>query len=459
MTNEEKYSGNGVIERGYEIYDEWNHNKSTSADVVKFVECAIAAVHKKGTKRANAEALACLFALDMRIKEKYGKLFQFLLSYFSWRRETRALKRLKKTFHISESAEDVRTAIEIALREARERLEDAEAEEGDDETHGGKRNGQAEGEEATAEQQAQEAEKEAPDQNQNPEEAAEEVAEESVEEREQQTAQETQAPEAEEPISEAEDAARETEEVTETATEKEFAEQVQDTEQKVENNAPYEASEARTDKKETTSTYNDAVDSPPLVDDTASKDGEKKVSFIDEMIIDYMVKGPKDQIGYYNPLGEIGEVNETSRTDGAHAENGAESRETGKDDYLYDAQILADREALASQAENATEAKTPETKTTEQRSAETTTAQTQKEEMRVPLQMDMTPDAENQMRRELNSMMTKEQIIAIRDGQEAAMREQLDIASAVFESNAPVERIGKQAPAKVTPPTNVPNRK
>ena len=82
MTQGEAYTGNGVIERGYEILDEWSHPQFTSQVIVRFVEHAVSVMQTRGTRRACMEALACLFALDLHIKETYG-VTTYLLSNIS----------------------------------------------------------------------------------------------------------------------------------------------------------------------------------------------------------------------------------------------------------------------------------------------------------------------------------------------------------------------------------------
>ena len=138
---QKQYTGDSVIERGYEIYDEWVNKGFSSRRIVSFAESAVASVQAKRTGSSCVEALSCLFALDMRIKERYNTLLKCLFSYFSWRRETRALKLLKGAFNISGSETDIHTAIEVELIKLREKIENEEADDGDDETRGGKRNG------------------------------------------------------------------------------------------------------------------------------------------------------------------------------------------------------------------------------------------------------------------------------------------------------------------------------
>ena len=74
------YTGDAVIARGYAVYDEWEAKRLSSRGIVACVKSAVFAIEQKKTKAASIEALACLFALDMRIKEKYSTLLHRLFS-------------------------------------------------------------------------------------------------------------------------------------------------------------------------------------------------------------------------------------------------------------------------------------------------------------------------------------------------------------------------------------------
>ena len=65
------------------------------------------------------------------------------------------------------------------------------------------------------------------------------------------------------------------------------------------------------------------------------------------------------------------------------------------------------------------------------------------EDLRVPLQVNITLDQENEMRREVSSSMSAEAIQAIYESQAEALREQLTIASAELGMDAPVEIVGR----------------
>jgi chemotaxis protein histidine kinase CheA len=150
-----KYTTDSVIGRAYRVHDKWVEKKYSSKKIVESVEEAVADVKKKKTRSACINALVCLFALDLRIKEKYNNFFRCLFSYFSWRRETRALKLLRDALKIPTDEGDIRTAIEVALQRLRETINAQDTEEDDDETHGGKRNARAEEKAAESEEKQQ----------------------------------------------------------------------------------------------------------------------------------------------------------------------------------------------------------------------------------------------------------------------------------------------------------------
>ena len=142
-----------VIKRGYELYDEWIDRKYDSRKIVASAEGAVKLFKERKNKTAFIDALAYLFALDTHIKEKYKTLWQCFLSFFPWRRESRALAALKGALDIPLSITDIRDVIAIEIEKVAEQLENEWDEEGEDDTaHGGKRNGKSEEETATAEE-------------------------------------------------------------------------------------------------------------------------------------------------------------------------------------------------------------------------------------------------------------------------------------------------------------------
>ena len=72
------YTGDYVIKKGYDIYEEWTLKKFDSRKIVGITAQAVSAINSKKTIAASAEALSYLFALDMRIGEKYNTFLKLL---------------------------------------------------------------------------------------------------------------------------------------------------------------------------------------------------------------------------------------------------------------------------------------------------------------------------------------------------------------------------------------------
>lgn len=439
MAKRIEYTSNGVIERGYKIYDEWSENRYSSRKIVKYVERAVDSVKTKGTSEACLEALSCLFALDIRIKEKYKTIFQCIFSYFSWCRERRALKLLMGAFNITYRYDDVRTLIEVELQGMRERLETEDEVEGDDRARGGKHKGKDEQDQAISEEKEQDQAE-----NEKSEDLSEiEKAEESAEEKTEKISNPVESNEQIEEIK--------AEQIVEKAPSEDLKIAVQESKEqireddrkiKVESNGSDEISEPNEDKSDENKVYNDAIDSLPileqLVDDEPLSDVK---SFIDEVIIDNIVKGKKDIIGH-NPLEDVKQARDVNHTQDTAARNNEQSKINDKNAFLYDKMVINDKGREPSAQKEGVAASRQDAK-----------------DSRVPLQVDITLDQENEMRREISSSMSVEAIQAIYEAQSASMREQLTIAGAELGIDVPVKIIGAQEPTQIDQPSAVPNRK
>ena len=459
------YTGDSVINHGYKIYDGWKAKRLSSRKIVAFAERAVFNIEQNRSKAASIDALSCLFALDLRVTEKYDTFGKCLLHYFSWRRENGALKRLKVSFHISND-EDIRTAIEVELQRLRENIENEESEDGDDETHGGKRNGKSEEEAVAAEENAQE---------QAPEENAEEItdAEESKEASEEKVEYISEETTTDEPLKESEEKQQNDELPQEEAEipeqeEKEQVVQEEQSEIKEENNGPDEVSEPSTDKKEEAKAYNDAVDSPPLYEETVSeRAADKKTSFIDEMIIDNMVKGDKSIVGYQR----IDEAERNKKADipqDTVASQNEKNKSTDKNAYLYDKMIAIDKGETqqigkietTQQAEKVSEIKTEQPKETIQNNDN---VNSNKQEVK-PLS-EMLPsdhpnvDPDNHIANELNANMSLESKMSLIRMQEDQMREHMTITLEDLGMNDTSDVLRVSEPDAVRPPSAVQNRK
>ena len=457
------YTGDSVINRGYKIYDEWKAKRLSSRKIVASVERAVFNIEQNKSKAASIDALSCLFALDLRVNEKYDTFWKCLVHYFSWFRENSALKRLKVSFHISDD-EDIRTAIEIELQRLRENIETEESEEGDDETHGGKHNGKSEEETVAAEENAQE---------QAPEENAEEMtdAEESKEASEEKGEEVSEETTTDEPINESEkkqqndELPQEESEIPEQE-EKEQVVQEEQSELKEENNGPDEASEPSTDKKEEAKSYNDAVDSPPLYEETVSERKTEKTSFIDEMIIDNMVKGDKSIIEYRR-IDETERLKEADIPQETVASQNEKNKSTDKDAYLYDKMVATDKgEAqqtlnpeATKQAEKVSETKTEQPKETIQNNDNVQSNEQEFKPLSEILQADLNESLENQVIKELGNTMSDESREAFAQMQMDVAREKLSIAYAELGIDEQAEIIGMQEPTQVSRQSISPQRK
>ena len=434
----EAYTGDAVINRGYDIYDEWITKNFSSRKIVSRIESVLSAIKRNKTIAARLEALACLFALDTRIKEKYNNPLKCLFSYFSWRRETRAFGTLKSALNIPLATTDIRDAIEVELERLIEKLENEWNEDGGDETHGGKRNGKSEEEAAATEGKAQE---------QEPEEKAEEItdAKESSEEKAEDHSEQAAS---DEPIKNEASQQKTEEAISEEVEivandEKDQVQEENQSELKEESNAPDDKSEPSTDKKEEAKAYNDAVDSPPLYEENTRGQSDNKPSFIDEVIMDNMVKGKEDFIRH-NPVDDVKQNKEADRPQDTEAHQSEESKESDKDAYLYDKMLATDKggaqqtEKIEStqQTEKTPEAKSEEQKAFEQKNDKLESVKTEAENFREPIRVDISNAQENEMRMDLSSNMTSEAIEAIKEAQSAFMSEQLDILDAEREANA-----------------------
>ena len=123
-----------AIHAGHLLYEKWKREKYTSRKIVRQAELAAASARTDSTG-----AVSCLFALYMRIKERYVSITSRIIFYFSLKRELYALQSLEKVLHIANTTQDVHTAIEVDLKKLGERIKiDGIMEDGDDTTHGGK---------------------------------------------------------------------------------------------------------------------------------------------------------------------------------------------------------------------------------------------------------------------------------------------------------------------------------
>ena len=419
---------NSVIERGYEIYDEWNISKYNSRKIVSSVRFTMANMYAKQSYKARIEALACLFALDMRVKERYSDIIRCFISYFAWRREAALLKWMRGQFDISNS-HDVRDIIEIEIRKIRENIDINKADITDKKAQGGKIVG-IEGENYTVDKG--EPKEDAPEENtlyehidadEEIDETIDAIIKESIDGKDIEIKEEKRENQLD---------------VTETVNKKgesvasnEFSESQKEQKHnnKIENNGFIEESKPNTDKIKENNSYNYAIDEVPIYKETEQINGAQDNSFIDEVIIDNIIKGKADVIGH-NPISDVKQdviVDKAIETNAPTIENGKRD----KDAYLYD-KMIADIKG------DSLREKMPVTN-----SNVTTNADKKSEENRLQIKVDESISMENELRRSINDKFTEKMIAIHKSLMENALREELIIASEEFLIDAPVRIIGE----------------
>ena len=451
-----QYTDN-VIKRGYEIYDEWNDKKLDSRKIVASTERALKLFKKKKSKSTFIDVLAHIFALDTRIKEKYSSILSCLFAFFSWRRETRALGFLKSELNIPLGETDIRNVIVLELEKYAEKLEEGWDEDGDDETHGGKSNEKSEEEAKAAEEQAEEQSKDENAEKTPEEEEAEQASEEKEEIAEREQIEEPLKEDVEKAINEQEEtelADQNDKEEIEKEEHDEIKEENNDI--KEENNGENEKSEPSKDKSSEAKTYNDAVDSPPLFDMLIDKKPSEKISFIDEVIMDNMIKGKEDIIGH-NPLEDVRQAREENQLDDNSLNEFLENQGEEKDANPYDKTEQISKDESQQNVEHSPEKTTEPQKEQTQNENKSEPEKQEPQDSKVQPPADTVQEKENEIRREISDNLSAESVSAIYEDHADKMREQLSIASAELGIDAPVEIIGRPEPLQVKQP--VVNRK
>ncbi len=465
-----QYTDN-AIKRGYEIYDEWIDQKHTSRKIVASAHSAVKVFKKRKTMAAFVEVLAYIFAIDTRIKEKYNNILRCLFSYFSWRRETRALSTLKTELNIPLGVMDIRNLIAVEIEKLAQKLEDGWDEDGsDDEAHGGKHNGKGE-EEANAEKkETEDTDKEKPEAEEL---SDKEETEKDSEQKDEEPVEEAVQEEVKEAIGEQEEAA----EAQNVESEKTAADKKEEPEPakhdnlkelKEENNGPDEISEPSIDKKEVQA-YNDAVDSPPIYEETVSEGSKEKVSLIDEMVIDNMIKGDKNIIGYRR----IDEAERNKKADvlqDAVESQSEKNKSADKDAYLYDKIIVTDKgeaqqtlnAASLKQAEKVSKTKPEQPKETIQNNNNVNYAKQELKPLSEKPQSqsdNLNVDLENNIAYALNTNMSLESKMSLIRMKEEQMREHIRITFEELGMNDTVDVLRVSEPDEVSPPSAVQSRK
>ena len=442
------YTTDAVIARGYAIYDEWKTKRLPSSEIVACAKRATASM-VKNQAAASIEALSCLYALDMRIKERYPTFIHRLLSYFSFRREKNALRRLKCSFRFSGEVADVRTVIAIELKKLIEKLEYEQVENEDEESGGGKRNEKSDSDaKATAEKgQEQVTEENAEQIPQNEEEK--ESSEETKENLSEQGSEKEQK--AERGSTEQEKETQSEEPSLTSPEEKEGArqEEAKDS-QKEENNAIDEKSEAHTDKETEKKTYNDAIDISPIYRERIGDQlSEEKVSFLDEVIMDRMIRG-KEDLFEHTAVEQSWKEKSSGGLSEVGMNVGEELSRTDKDAYLYDMMIkgVKDDTTVHTVKPSETGVKEKSTENTDKTGIEGKIEETASleeiempeddfEDLRIPLHVDITSGLESGIHGEIgdSELGKTDSEMSMTPSEET--RKQLHLAGEEFGINAP----------------------
>ena len=463
---EGKHSANDIIERAYGIIDEWNSKEFSSRRIVSRIKGALSEAKKKGAKseKIRIELIAYLYALDMRIKEKYTNILRCIFSYFSWRRETDLLKLLRKKLRISPK-EDIRTAIEVRLDELIERIALGKLDDdGDDETHGGKRNGSSDEEAVTSEEKEQEEASNDSKQRPSDIDEAKEAQEEKSEEKSENTRTEKEKVEAVE-----EQKAEEQTEKSEVEAEKEETlKEEQEPQEELDSDSEPEESKSQSSKRQKEENpFNDFQDPPPIRENVTENKQKEKISFIDEVIMDNMIKGKADIIGH-NPLADVRNERDNAMREAIMWNvNDPENRTSDRDSHLYDAHLFdrnmasrpperdgginSDQMKADAQAQNTNQQSLDKNTTQQpqesdigtpppdQAKTDSQSQNTSKEnlhDIRIPVWVDMESDPENAMRRIASYEMKSDTVQAIHDRLEEEMREHIKVVEAEHDAQS-----------------------
>ena len=399
----EKYTANGVIERGYQIYDEWKNNKYKSKKIVSSVSLAVSKMNEKNGGGARIEALSYLFALDLRIKERYKNILCKIIFFFAYRREANALKWLKGQLNLSSYSGDIRSLIEIELEKIREILELEDLNGRDNRKKGGRARAVLD-DEASIDKLEDETDLEAGadkkiQSTKGKKKSDDELSEDS--DGEITVKEEKRSEEGEASLTKPQDGAEapraEKTPIDKEALFKAVNENQQKSNVKEENSGyenEYEPIENKSSKNQETDPY---VDVFPLFFEESGVKKEEKVSFIDEVIMDNLSMGKHDFIGYANFDRESGSLENKMNgmiNPDIKEQGGADGREA----HLYDKMVLDMKNG-------------------------------QGPESRESIKVDMTldKDMENSFRKEMNFHIPEDNIIAYKDAGAAEMKHRLDV--------------------------------
>lgn len=453
MANEEKFSSSDVIARGYDIYYEWNARNLASRKIVEAVEGVVATLQANASRASRIDALSYLWALDVRINEKYKSLICRLFFYFALRRESHAFYLLMDALNILWTEENIREAIEVELRKIREEKSNEKFSKENDNIRGGKQNGISDEEMLIIEEQQEKS---------ITEESIEEISEveetiESTEVRDDGAYEQTAVDERIEDVEtigniEAPDAVSEAPK-SETEITVQADEQAQIMQEsstlKEENNGSYEKSEPSIDKTTEAKTYNDAVDAPFIYESVQRETSTAKSapSYLDEVVFNNALKATPEATEQ-KPTDATQQISDEPKE---HDEaliftqsDKASEPEDEDDYYLYDEMLARENARALARAEKA-----PEAKASEQTIADAENGESKAHDSRVQIHVDISPEVENDMKTEVSKSLTDQMILAIKAGQEIQAREQLSMTYAELGINEIPEIVGQTEMSEV----------
>lgn len=424
---------NSVIERGYNIYDEWNNKKYNSRQIVNSVQLATASLRVQKSASARIQALAYLFALDMRIKYRYKNILVFIFSYFAWRRETELLKWLKGMLNV-QHIKDAHDAIEIVLKGIQDNIDISKSDDIDRQTHGGKSVEALDETYKAAKEQQYEKPSDTSEKNFVTEEMTEEYSESLISEKTDENTPEVTKEQAEEHYNDVE-----TSEKTEkaSASEEKINPQTKiknknnnNNNNKAENNLFDEKSNDNTDKKDKkvkideNNGYIDVINAPPR----KKKADTEKMSFIDEMILDNMIRGKTDIFGYRS-IGDTSQDHIQKDINKAEAPQ-IEKNKDDKDAYLYDEMIKSIKNDDSKEEMPTTKAN-PNVKEIKSEGNN-----------RFQIKVEESISMENDFRRSVNDQFTDKMVVFHKSLMENALKKELTVLSKEFGIKVPVKIIG-----------------
>lgn len=399
----EKYIANSVIDGGYKIYDKWKNKKYSSRGIVRSVYLAASLANVDKGREARLDALSHLFALDLRIKERYKTILRLIIFFFAYRRETNALKWLMDQLNLSAYNGDIRSLIEIELERIRKILETEELDGKDNKKRGGKTIAASEEKDArtdaswdeldiktTDNKKIQIKKSEKKEDDESSLESEYEIHSEENKKREEHIAPSKQANNL--------NASPKVENVT-VNQEKSFKAVTVNQEKintKKENNILGYESESIADKESKKQEIDGYVDVFPIPNEKKEEKSKEKVSFIDEIILDHLANGIPYFVDNAN-LNDEGRVkcDASQNADSKNIE--AEEARKKTEAYLYDKMVIGMKN--------------------EQSSQET------RESIKVNIPKN---DKENEIRGVVSEMLSEKNILVIKEAKEADARHYID---------------------------------